>query len=792
MAVTHTEDFAGSAGSIDGDAPTTGAGAWTVSSGNTATWYIGRDGSGAGSSVGSGNKCAYLNAGSADHYAALSYLGANANYGVAVRVVTSSNLIALRRWSSTTVDLIKRVSGTQTTVVSITGLATFVAGDVFALEASGSAPVNVKVYKNGVQIGDSAGYDISDSVFDGVTNVGVWGSSSAATSSFDAWEGGTLVSDTLTIGTGPASRQIYQRPPTGDFALALSGTFAGATPDDIEWRLEDQAGALKTGYDWQTAAPTIGSGTWSLTVDVPPDTDQGGYILKLRSVDSGSTVLAATQTNGFTVGDNWIGIGQSNMDGLSSSTSGEAPTNPNAIFDDGALTWGIGAARIGYFLNDLAALRGVPQGFTNTGVGATGIRYHAPAHTSTDGSVSEGTNWPVIEDAVLAMGGVCGELRMIGENDSSGALTKTQLKDAYDAIRNGLATLAGRSGADFETAYMVTGRNDGGSGTDSLWQANREAQAEWCAATTGAYIAGDAITLSMSDNLHYDSAGYIEMARRIARSAAYYSGDSAYDARGPLIAGASIVGSTVTVTFDLNGSSALTGSGTLDGWEYYDGSWNAATDAARSGNTVTFTGAGATQIRYLYGADPVVANVVRGDVKADAASPDYLPAEPTRGAVAVTSGVDLVANKATASATAMPANVVQSTTLAAAKASASAEARSAIITSGSTVVAGKAVAASGALLASVSRGRNIAALKVTASASAFLIDIANRTTISGEKVDAAAAAFPGVVVRGRTIIAQKAIASGVSRRAAINGNLDDGDGGESGLIVNVGRLLSRF
>lgn len=638
MAVTHTETFEGAAASLEGVAPTTGGGVWAMSSANTTNYRIGRDGSGLGSGLGSGHKVAHLNSGAADHYAEMEYHGANANYGVAVRVVSHDNVIALRRWTGTIMQLIKRVGGTQTTVGTISGLDSWVAGDVFALVATGSSPVNVKVYKNGVQIGTAGGYDISDAVFSGVTNVGIWGADAGAGSSFDNWEAGTLVSDTLTIGSGPAQRQIYQRPASGDFALSLSGTFGGATPDDIEWRLEDQSGSLKTGYDWQSAAPTIGAGTWSLAIDVPADTDLAGYIVKLRSLD-GVTVLAATQTNGFTVGDIWVVIGQSNAVGLFNSSGGVAPSNVSAVYDPGGGTWGVGSARIGYYLNALSALAGVPQGVcAGLGVNATGIRYHAPAHTSTDGAVSEGTNWPNIEDAVLALGDVRGELRVIGENDAGSGLAKQRQKDAFDAIRDGLKTLTGRGDGAFATLVMATGRDDGGSGTDSAWQAVREAQAEWCAATSGAYIAGDGITLSMADNLHYNTAGYVEMARRFARSAAKVLGGSAYDGRGPIVTGASIAGSDVTVTFDLNGSSALTGSGTLDGWEYYDGSWHAATDAEVDGNTVAFTGASATQVRYLYGADPEVANVARGDVRADASSPDYLPAEPTRGAVMVTPG----------------------------------------------------------------------------------------------------------------------------------------------------------
>lgn len=547
------------------------------------------------------------------------------------RLTDYGNGVGLGSYGANAWELIKVVGGTKTRIVasSLTG-----AGSVDNEYELQIIDGRAYCYLNGSPIGDGGGYDISD----------VTASSSAGfslreqTASWDDFEAESLVTDTMSITAAPAANAVLQRPAGGgDFELTLSGTYAGAEPDHIQWRLEDGSGGLKTGYDWSTVGgATIADGDWSATVDIPPDADRDRYIVKLRTRDIGNTVIAEAQSLAFTVGDVWIGVGQSNMVGLFGSGEGEAGAGGCAIFDPGTGDWSTSSARIGHFLNGLADLVGVPQGIAaGLGENSTSIRYHAPAHTSTEGSVDEGANWPNIEDAVLALGDCAGELRVIGENDAGGALTKQQQKDAFDAIRSAFKTLTGRSDGQFTTLVMVTGRNDGGAGTDANWQAVREAQAEWCAATTGAYVAGDCISLSMADSLHYDSAGYVEMARRFARTAAFVAGDSAYDGRGPIIAGATIVGDEVTVHFDLNGSSTLSGTGPLDGWEYYDGSWNAATDADVDGNTVVFTGADATQVRYLYGADPDVADIVRGDVKADGASAANLPAEPTRGAVVV-------------------------------------------------------------------------------------------------------------------------------------------------------------
>ena len=117
-------------------------------------------------------------------------------------------------------------------------------------------------------------------------------------------------------------------------------------------------------------------------------------------------------------------------------------------------------------------------------------------------------------------------------------------------------------------------------------------------------------------------------------------GASTYDGLGPRVTGASITGSTVAVAFDLNGATGLTGASGLTGWEWYDGSaWVVATDAVAAGAQVTFTAAGAQQIRYLYGAAPITTGVTRGNVKAAPGAANPLPVEPTRQAVAVTGGM---------------------------------------------------------------------------------------------------------------------------------------------------------
>src|SRR5690606_27118627 len=118
------------------------------------------------------------------------------------------------------------------------------------------------------------------------------------------------------------------------------------------------------------------------------------------------------------------------------------------------------------------------------------------------------------------------------------------------------------TGGQIEFLIGVIGANtDSDPADDTGWSKIRAAQMEWAATRAGAgdhtMVSHHSLDLSHADGLHYDNAGYVEMGRRFARSLAYALGFSTHSAEGPKIAAASISGDTVTVTFDLNGSSAL-------------------------------------------------------------------------------------------------------------------------------------------------------------------------------------------------------------------------------------------
>jgi hypothetical protein len=644
MTVVATEDFAGAANTIlKGKTTTTGGLTWVGSGHFTPdSEGIKLTGSGAAKNSSSNGNLIYVPTGSADHWAEMAFVDVSATArGVAVCVccVDWQNFVMLaKHWSAGQLRLYKRIANSDTTLVTITGL-TIVSGDFFRIDRQGT---NIKVYQNGTQIGAPEGYTVADAVFTGVANAGAWSEQVSTGALFDDFAAGNFsVGASLGCATQPALNAVVQRDKGATTkALTLGGAYIGTDPTDIQWRLENEAGSLISGYDWAViSGAEIDGGSWSGVVSVPQDTARGGYIVKLRSRDSVGAELATVQTGAFTVGVLVEVDGQSNIVNQLTGT-GAGLSNKCAYFDGSSWMRSI-TSIFSTAVAEASDLLGLPVGFFETAIAGTSVYTHVPAH----GAFGDGSDWPTTVTRIEAAGGdVELSLWYQGEADITG-VTSAEYQAALTARIDGIRALTGRSGAtEYRHGIVVIGRNEGGSGSDAGWQLVREALAAVAAAAPGAFIIADAITYDTS-GVHLTTGGYGELAYAEGRGLAWAAGSGSYDARGPVVSSATIAGSTVTVNFDLNGSTALTGSGTLTGWQFYNGStWANATDAARVGNTVQFTGAGATHIRYLYGEDPDVSNVVRGDVKAAAASASNLPAEPTRAALAVTAGA--VANLA--------------------------------------------------------------------------------------------------------------------------------------------------
>lgn len=645
MTVVATEDFTGPAGTpINGKATTTGGLVWQAAGVYQANRDSNQlDGSGKGTNVAQGQCLNYINAGSADHYAQIrqyDFFDKYQSVCAVVAAVDHQNWIGLCPFYGTNwYRLIKTVGAVDTVIADFTGL-TFTPGDTFRIERQGT---NIKAFQNGVQLGALEGYTVADAVFDGVTNAGIWCLNARGTGFFDDFEAGTFGTGgggTLTLTTAPMDNAVLQRAKGGTSkAIVIGGAYTGAAPNDVQWRLETEAAALVPGYDWATiAGATIGAGAWSASVTVPQDSARTGYKIKVRSRAASGAVIDEKASPSFTVGVLVECAGQSNMEAQFNGVAAGPGLSGKCAWWSGSQWLRASSAQITAAIATLSDLLGLPVGFASTAVSASSARQHAPAHTSTDGAVPAGQYWASFTTLLASFGGdIEGCIWYQGEANVGGDMQ--QYKDAVNARIAGIKASTGRTGAgEYSFGIVVIGKYSGQS--DASVQAMRATQAEIASATPGAFLAADAVYYGMADAVHLAPAEYVQIGYAEGRSMAVARGAATYDGRGPRVSGASIVGSTVTVTVDLNGATALSGSSGLTGWEWYDGSaWVAATDAVAAGAQVTFTAAGAQQIRYLYGATPITTGVTRGNVKAAPGATNPLPVEPTRQVVAVTEGM---------------------------------------------------------------------------------------------------------------------------------------------------------
>ena len=647
MTVVATEDFSGAAGPLNGTQTTTGGLVWQAFGVYTANRNnVQRDGAGKGMGGAWGQGLAYINAGSPDHYAQIQqYTNFSSHMAVcaAVAAVDHKNFIALAPFYGTNwfklIKYVEALGSEYVTVADFTGL-TLTAGDVFRIEREGTT---VKCFQNGAPLGNAGGYTVNDAVFAGCTNVGIWVYGSPPAGTFDNFEGGTMgvpVGGAITFTTAPVANSVLQRGTSNTKSISIGGGYTGTVPADLQWRLENEAGALIAGYDWTTiAGATIGGGTWSASVTVPHDTARGGYKIAVRSRTAGGAVMDTKLSPSFTVGVIVEGAGQSNME-AQFQDGGPAPVGKSAFWD-GAAWQRTNTKRFNAAVNTISDVLGVPVGVFTTAVSASGARAHAPAHTSTDGAVAEGQYWPSFTAKLAQVGGdLEGCIWYQGEANVGGSMQ--QWTDAVNARIAGMKTATGRTAAgQFSFGVVTLGKYVGQD--DAAMETMRATQLALATTTPGAFHAADAVSYALADSVHLAATEYVQLAYCEGRSFAVARGASTYNGIGPAPQTASRDGSTVTVAFNLNGATGLTGSGVLTGWEFYNGStWATATDAAVVGSSVQFTGVGATQVRYLYGANPTTTNVVRGNVKAAPGAANPLPVEPTRQAVAVTAGMPTI------------------------------------------------------------------------------------------------------------------------------------------------------
>lgn len=186
-----------------------------------------------------------------------------------------------------------------------------------------------------------------------------------------------VFSDTLTSGlalTDIDDKRIFQRVGTTKDVL-VEGTYTGPDPDSVEARVVDAGGTV---LDWTTlTSVTIGSGTFSGTLPAVPqgggNDSSVGYILEIRSKDSGDTVLDTdVGTNRWGVGRIVAVIGSSTARNFFTDGTALPPSNRVSKFNESGWANISGAAAIEFSNKVLTdESNDIPIGMLDYGVGGT-------------------------------------------------------------------------------------------------------------------------------------------------------------------------------------------------------------------------------------------------------------------------------------------------------------------------------------------------------------------------------------------------------------------------------------
>jgi len=222
-------------------------------------------------------------------------------------------------------------------------------------------------------------------------------------------------SNTLSLNALPVNRIVQRVIGSAAVAVAVSGAFAGATPDSIEQRILGANGAdvIK---DWASTNATIGANTWQAAPQIPSG---GMYHLVERSMKAG-VELARTDisTNRVGVGDiqAWIGSSGAERGFTSSSGSGLTPRDDVSYYDGvGWRSFGtVGGAIIA--ANALAEKSGVPFGMIDSGRGGSTLK---------DWLTLSYIGWTAFVADVADVGGFSSCVITVGSNDAAMGLVQS-------------------------------------------------------------------------------------------------------------------------------------------------------------------------------------------------------------------------------------------------------------------------------------------------------------------------------------------------------------------------------
>lgn len=411
--------------------------------------------------------------------------------------------------------------------------------------------------------------------------------------------------------TDIASGRLFQRTKaltTGP--VSASGTYTGGSPSAVELQVRKVSdnSIVKA---WTTASATIAGGNWSATIT---GVAQGGsYYVEARP--SNATGLAKTGSNPFYIGILIVMYGQSNMLGMTGTTSSPPSATAGTTYFNGSAWIAVPAGNgVRELLNGVIAATSIPCAALNGAVAGVPIS-----------SLSKGqTNYTNIAAQITAAGG---DFEFIawhqGEGDSANGTSQSTYLAALSQLHSDLVTDYGRTKAQAPLVLAGLGTVTGGAsgyGTDATWDAMERTLIDASttnASTTYSHSNRDAVIINA--NVHYDGAGYGNAGKRYARSMTTLLGSTSGYPNWHIASAAVVDATHTTVDLTHGLGTDFTPTSGITGFEVSGdngANWAAPSAAVRTNATrITLTHSSLAtdsnrKLRYQYGLLPDTSGIV--------------------------------------------------------------------------------------------------------------------------------------------------------------------------------------
>ncbi|MBL9216267.1 MAG: sialate O-acetylesterase [Opitutaceae bacterium] len=359
---------------------------------------------------------------------------------------------------------------------------------------------------------------------------------------------GSAAGGALEITEGVAAHQVLQRDAAGFARPRVGGTAADAAAGDI-YVTVGQAGRPAPALAGVRVGTAAG-GRW--TAELPPLPTGGPYRLDFQLRDAAGRVQAEAAVDDILVGDLWLLIGQSNMQGQGRLADVEPPDPAVRLFDQ-ADTWSVAAeplhrphaardevyrkktsedtrarrkgAGLGLpFAKEIHRHTGVPIGLVACALGGTAIAEWDPALAPLGGQSLYGAT---LRRVRAAGGRLKGALWYQGEAD---ARNPEAVPLYFDRLRDLIAALRRDTGQPdlpfhlvqlcrmLDWIYFGAGGKAPPATLAQQWLDFREVQRQVAAQTPHTSLVAT-LDLDLVDSIHLDTPSLQRLGRRLAKQA---------------------------------------------------------------------------------------------------------------------------------------------------------------------------------------------------------------------------------------------------------------------------------